>query len=130
MKDLEKGDCRQRSLLGRFDDHRVAGGDGRSDFPQNHRRGEVPRCDAGNHSSRPPASYETLIGGIGCKDLPPGAAYLFGIPEEELGPPEDLAFGFGYRFALLEGEDASEFVGLAYDPLIGRSKEGGALIGG
>ena len=42
----------QRRLLGRFDDHRVTGRQGRAEFPAGHDQREVPRHDGRHHAHR------------------------------------------------------------------------------
>ena len=59
--DVGEGEGRERRGLGRLEDHRVAGGEGRRDLPRQHQQREVPRDHLGGDAERPGIGTEPRV---------------------------------------------------------------------
>ena len=127
LEDLGQREHRERRLLGRLDDHRAAGGDGRADLARAHRHREVPGrdhvtgADGLAHGQQPAGAVGR--GRVAALD----AHRLLGEPAEELRRVGDLGLGLRDRLAHLERHDQRELVGALGDRLVGAAQDLAAL---
>ncbi|MNQ89166.1 hypothetical protein D3C85_1044640 [compost metagenome] len=112
---LGNADGGQRGLLGRFEDHRVAGGQRRAELPAGHQQGEVPRHDGGDHADRLAGHQAQFIvrrGSDFVVDLVDG----FAIPADGAGGGGNVdAQGVADRLAHVQGFQQGQLFAVGVD---------------
>ncbi|MPM58715.1 hypothetical protein SDC9_105548 [bioreactor metagenome] len=117
-------------VLGGFEHHGAACGEGRSRLAGDHRGGEIPRRDGGADAYGLAGDEQMLACLGGLQDFAIDALAFFGKPFDERGGVGDLATRFGQGFALLQRHDAGEvFLVLEYQ-CVPAAQDGGAFVGG
>ena len=86
---LGDADGGQRRLLGGLEDHRVAGGQGRTEFPAGHQQREVPRHDGGDHADRL-AGHQAQLGMGSGGDFVIDLVDRLGAPAQAVGGAGDV----------------------------------------
>ena len=103
-EDFGQHQRRQRRLRGRFDDHRVPGGQGRSCFEGQQQQGVVPGDQGGDHAVRDTHDQRELTGFVGRSDASPVDPGQLGVLTEQVGEHVDIEEVAGVGPAGLEGD--------------------------
>ena len=109
-------DLRQRAGCGRgffrgLQNHAVAIGQRRRNFPGRHRHRKIPRGDHGHHADRFAGDFNLQTRTDRGHQLSGGPQHLGGVVAKELAGAEHLAFAFRQGLALLPGHQQTELIG-------------------
>src|SRR5262249_16183599 len=105
----------ERRELGRFQDDRTAGGEGRTDLPPRHHHRVVPRRDEPRYAEGLAAQHRRVTGQIFAGRLRAGDSGAGGEEAEGVGQEFDLGRGRRDGLADVLALDADEFVGVGLD---------------
>ena len=111
QRQLGHADGGQRGFLRRFDDHRVAGGQGRAQLPGGHDHREVPRHDGGDHADR--------LAGHQAQFVVRGGGHFVIDLVDRLAAPADGARGTGHVDTQGEGDRLAHVEGFQQGQLLG-----------
>ncbi|MNZ90909.1 hypothetical protein D3C78_1098800 [compost metagenome] len=118
----------QRGFFGRLEDHRVTGGQRRTEFPARHHQREVPRHDGAHHTHRLTGHKAQLIVRSGCHfvvDLVDG----FAAPAQGLRRAGNVDVqGIADRLAHVQGFKQGQLFGVLFEQA-GKTDHGGLAFG-
>ena len=125
--ELGQRERRERRLLGRLADDRVAGGQRRRGLARDHRRGEVPGRDAAAHADRLLEHDDARAGLLGRDRVAVDALGLLAEPLQEGRRVADLGVRLGQRLALLARQDHGQVAAVAEHEVGEAAQDRGAL---
>ncbi|MCY1421142.1 hypothetical protein D9M71_367880 [compost metagenome] len=106
----------QRGLLGGLEHHRVAGGQGRGDFPGDHHQRVVPRRDGGDHAHRVAADHRGVARQVFTGGRAAHAAVGPGKEAEHVGNGRDFVVQrCGVRLAAVVRFQLGQFFAVGFD---------------
>jgi hypothetical protein len=128
--DLDQADGRQRGLLGRLEDDRVARRQRRCELPRGDREREVPGRDEGAHTERHAALVGQVARDRDRRDLALDLGREARVVAEHLGRQRQVdACAHERRHALVERLEGSDLVGVALQQLGDPPEHLAALVG-
>jgi len=129
-REFRDGQAGEWGLRRWFDYHRASCRERRSDFPGDHRDGEIPRGDRRAEANGLLEHHDPFIREGACRISPSMRDRLAGEPQDIVRPVGHLGMRLGQRFPLLGGQDGGEIIGMSDEEVVPACEDSRAFRSG